>query len=450
MSAQIEPSRSGERLAPMLARRPGATAGQKSQITSGLPADGGPSRATAGGAAAIEMSSVSKTYRIRHGGVQPTRATEAIADRIRHPFKRSPRTESFAALTDISVSIPWGEAVGIVGRNGAGKSTLLKVLTRITAPSGGRIELGGRVGSLLEVGTGFHPELTGRENIYLNGTLLGMRRKEIQRRFDEIVAFSGVEKFLDTPVKRYSSGMYVRLAFSVAAHLETEILAIDEVLAVGDAEFQAKCLSKMQEVAEHGRTVLYVSHQVQTVMALCTSAIYLESGRLVLHGTVDDALAAYRDSFEKVSLSNQEADRRPGTGEIRFTAAAPAKDVFEPAGEKAIEFAVEGNLDSIGDYFVSCHVNDEHGMTVVQCDSRLVGFYLDPACEHRASLSFTTPWLKPGRYTVDLFACRSGVLDMWEGACQFEVMPLLPYPVATISEAIQNGVVFADFEYEEQ
>ena len=396
---------------------------------------------------AISLSGVSKTYRIQRGRDRPSTATEAIMRRLRHPFRRGVY-ENFDALSDVSFSVPWGEAVGIVGRNGAGKSTLLKVLTRITAPSSGRIELGGRVGSLLEVGTGFHPELTGRENVYLNGTLLGMRRKEIQRRFDEIVAFSGVEKFLDTPVKRYSSGMYVRLAFSVAAHLETEILAIDEVLAVGDAEFQAKCLGKMHDVAEHGRTVLYVSHQVQTVVALCTSAVFLERGRMMLHGTVEEALEAYRNSFERISLEHQDVARRPGTGEVRFITAQMTKEVYESTDPREIEFAVTANNGTPGDYFVSCHINDENGQTIVQCDSRLVGFWLNPAREQRAILRIGHPWLKPGRYTVDLFACKSGILDGWEGACQFEILPLLPYPTATTADGTENGAVFADFGYE--
>jgi len=303
------------------------------------------------------------------------------------------------------------------------------------------------VGSLLEVGTGFHPELSGRENVYLNGALLGMRRKEIQDRFDEIVAFSGVEKFLDIPVKRYSSGMYVRLAFSVAAHLETEVLAIDEVLAVGDAEFQAKCLAKMRDVAQHGRTVLYVSHQVQTVIALCTSAVFLENGRLLHHGSVTEALDAYRATFERVSLEHQDASRRPGTGEVRFQSAQMTKEVYESTDEKVIEFGVSANSGIPGDYYVSCHVNDESGQTIVQCDSRLVGFWLSPEREQRATLSIGTPWLKPGRYTVDLYACKSGVLDAWEGSAQFEILPLLPYPTATSNDGTENGVVFSDFSY---
>ncbi len=204
--------------------------------------------------------------------------------------------ESFFALKDVSVEIGRGEVVGIVGRNGAGKSTLLKVLSRITEPTAGRAEIYGRVGSLLEVGTGFDRELTGRENIYLNGAILGMRRAEIRRKFDEIVAFAEVERFLDTPVKRYSSGMYVRLAFAVAAHLEPEILIVDEVLAVGDASFQRKCLGKMGEVAGSGRTVLFVSHNMGAINRLCSRALWLDRGRLQATGDVDDVIGRYLSS----------------------------------------------------------------------------------------------------------------------------------------------------------
>ena len=203
------------------------------------------------------------------------------------------RKGEFWALDDVSFDVPAGQALGIIGRNGAGKSTLLKVLSRITGPTEGDVYLDGRVGSLLEVGTGFHPELTGRENIYMNGTILGMKNREIDARFDEIVAFAEVEKFLDTPVKRYSSGMYVRLAFAVAAHLDPDILIVDEVLAVGDAEFQKKCIGKMSDVAGHGRTVLFVSHNLSAIRSLCQHAVCLHLGRLVASGPVEKVLADY-------------------------------------------------------------------------------------------------------------------------------------------------------------
>src|SRR5690349_11409369 len=223
----------------------------------------------------------------------------SFADGVRRLFGRRETREEFWALRDLSFDISRGDVVGIIGRNGAGKSTLLKVLSRITRPTTGRFEIDGRVSSLLEVGTGFHMELTGRENIFLNGTILGMRRSEIRSRFDEIVSFSGVEEFLDTPVKHYSSGMRVRLAFSVAAHLEPEILIVDEVLAVGDAEFQKKCLGKMGEVSEkEGRTILFVSHNMAAVKHLCRTAMLLTAGGIAAYGNVDAVVNNYLDMAE--------------------------------------------------------------------------------------------------------------------------------------------------------
>jgi lipopolysaccharide transport system ATP-binding protein len=396
---------------------------------------------------AITVEGLSKSYRIAVGGETTNRISQAVINRIRRPLTRI-HYETFDALKDLNFDIPWGEAVGILGRNGAGKSTLLKLLTRVAAPSAGVIDLGGRVGSLLEVGTGFHPELTGRENIFLNGSLLGMTRSEIRQRFDEIVAFSGVEKFLDTPVKRYSSGMYVRLAFSVAAHLETEILAIDEVLAVGDAEFQRKSLAKMREVARSGRTVLFVSHQVQTVTSLCTSAIFLDKGTLAYHGTVDDALARYRDSFDKFQLDQRDAARRPGTGQLRLSRVAVRDQTQDPVDEKVIEFNVGANRDVIGKYFVSFHINDANGSVIAQCDSRLTGRWFDPSKPESGALRIKNLWLKPGRYTVDVFVCQAGIFDAWEGADSFEVLPSPPYPEVTSDEAMARGAVLADFDFE--
>jgi lipopolysaccharide transport system ATP-binding protein len=229
--------------------------------------------------------------------------------------------ETIWALKEVSFEIPRGEVVGIIGRNGAGKSTLLKILSRITEPTEGYAEIRGRIGSLLEVGTGFHLELTGRENIFLNGTILGMKRADIARKFDEIVGFAEVEKFIDTPVKHYSSGMYLRLAFAVAAHLEPEILLVDEVLAVGDAEFQRKCLGKMGDVARGGRTVLFVSHQMAAVQNLCGRALWIDGGVIVEHGETERVIGAYLSSANTLSGSSL-GDRkdRKGTGDIRFNA----------------------------------------------------------------------------------------------------------------------------------
>lgn len=244
---------------------------------------------------AISIKNVSKKYVIGKQKDGSLRGTLAGM------FSRGQaNTEEFLALNDVSFDIQQGDVVGIIGKNGAGKSTLLKILSQITKPSTGSIEINGRVASLLEVGTGFHPELTGRENVYLNGTILGMTRKEVKAKFDEIVAFSGVEKFIDTPVKHYSSGMYVRLAFAVAAHLEPEILIIDEVLAVGDAEFQKKCLGKMKDVAGEGRTVIFVSHNMQAVNILCNKGVVLSNGSTIYNGNTFEAIKSYNNLFVQV------------------------------------------------------------------------------------------------------------------------------------------------------
>ncbi len=269
---------------------------------------------------AIRVENLSKLYHLGARQQRHDTLRDALTGMFRrgHQSTNSQSTNSHSddlwALKDVSFEVQRGEVVGIIGRNGAGKSTLLKILSRITEPTSGRAEIHGRVGSLLEVGTGFHPELTGRENIYLNGAILGMRRAEIERKYDEIVAFSGVEKFLDTPVKRYSSGMYVRLAFAVAAHLEPEILMVDEVLAVGDADFQKKCLGKMGEVASQGRTVIFVSHNMGMITSLCSRALLLDAGQVVTQGTASETVLAYfsRGRFSPSSVEFAQNGRRVG------------------------------------------------------------------------------------------------------------------------------------------
>lgn len=248
---------------------------------------------------AISIQGLSKKY------VIGTKADGSLRGTLANIFNTAKKGKDFWALKDISFDIKKGEVVGIIGKNGAGKSTILKVLSQITGPTEGRIEIEGRVASLLEVGTGFHPELTGRENIYLNGTILGMSRKEVKAKFDEIVAFSGVEKFIDTAVKHYSSGMYVRLAFAVAAHLEPEILIIDEVLAVGDASFQKKCLGKMEEVAKHGRTVIFVSHDMGAVASLCDRGILLEKGQVKMNAGIQEVIDEYMGYNNSHSLAHK-------------------------------------------------------------------------------------------------------------------------------------------------
>jgi lipopolysaccharide transport system ATP-binding protein len=277
----------------------------------------------------IVVDNLGKKYIIGHQREGYTALRDVIANSVKrfgqklhYPHEKLPNPirEEFWALQNISFEIKQGDRVGIIGRNGAGKSTLLKILSRITEPTTGRIKIKGRVASLLEVGTGFHPELTGRENIYLNGAILGMSKAEIQRKFDEIVAFAEVEKFLDTPVKRYSSGMYVRLAFAVAAHLEPEILVVDEVLAVGDAQFQKKCLGKMEDVGQEGRTVLFVSHNMTAVQKLCTSAILLNKGKLQMASNAEKVVNVYLQTQDSNILERKFTDFNiaPGNDLIRI------------------------------------------------------------------------------------------------------------------------------------
>jgi lipopolysaccharide transport system ATP-binding protein len=300
---------------------------------------------------AILAEGLSKRYRIgeMHGAYGTVR--ESISAAVRRIGRRhhGHSHEEIWALRDVSLEVQEGEVLGVIGRNGAGKSTLLRILTRITTPTSGRAEIRGRVGSLLEVGTGFHPELTGRENVFLNGSVLGMKRREIQDKFSEIVEFAGVERFIDTPVKRYSSGMSVRLAFAVAAHLEPEILLVDEVLAVGDAEFQRRCLGRMEDMSNSGRTVLFVSHQMQAVAQLCDRAVWLEKGRTHLDGPSSSVVAEYLQSGLGGGSSREwpDLETAPGDSLVRLHSArvvqdgeeAAAADVRRPVGIE-IGFAV--------------------------------------------------------------------------------------------------------------
>jgi lipopolysaccharide transport system ATP-binding protein len=299
----------------------------------------------------ITVENLGKKYIIGHQRERYTALRDVMANtakdwgrRLASPFSRNgaspdPTREEIWALKDVSFEVKQGERLGIIGRNGAGKSTLLKILSRITEPTEGRVRLRGRVASLLEVGTGFHPELTGRENIYLNGAILGMSRAEIRRKFDEIVAFAEVEKFLDTPVKRYSSGMYVRLAFAVAAHLEPEILLVDEVLAVGDAQFQKKCLGKMWEVSKMGRTVLFVSHNMVTINALCPRAVLLADGKIKSQGDVDGVVAEYTQGSLANSSGGYVRTRKP-SGSVWVEAA----DLRLPTGDPCSVFSMTDTI----------------------------------------------------------------------------------------------------------
>ena len=312
--------------------------------------------------------------------------------------------EEFWALKNVSFEVKQGEVLGIVGRNGAGKSTLLKILSRITEPTKGRVLLRGRVASLLEVGTGFHPELTGRENIFLNGAILGMTQREIRKKSDEIVAFAEVEKFLDTPVKHYSSGMYVRLAFAVAAHLEPEILIVDEVLAVGDSQFQKKCLGRMREVSSGlGRTVLFVSHNMPAVSALCERAVLLEGGSLVKSGPVDTVVKTYHARYQA------------GSEEFRVTTPAlrwrglqnrSALDGLRNDENIIFDLGFESGPEPISNLYVDCELIDEHDRRAVHCKSRFVRGPISVAANTRFVIRYVlrSPRLAPGHYHLIVWA----------------------------------------------
>jgi lipopolysaccharide transport system ATP-binding protein len=411
----------------------------------------------------ISVEDVGKLYTLRHksSGERYTTLRDVITRgaaaslrafsgklRNRGPEASGDSAEDFWAIKDVSFKVEQGDVVGIIGRNGAGKSTLLKILSRITEPTVGRIRIKGRVASLLEVGTGFHPELSGRENIFLNGAILGMSRAETKAKFDEIVAFAAVEQFLDTPVKRYSSGMYVRLAFAVAAHLEPEILIVDEVLAVGDAEFQKKCLGKMHDVATGGRTVLFVSHNMQAVSVLCNRGMFFRAGSLEYTGSAKEAIDRYISSFSDANGQDDDPDRRYGSGDYRFTSATPDQPVFGGAEEKVINFELERRGKLVGRMWLCVRILDSNGVTLVQCDSRLVGFWVDDSPRISGQVRFTTPWLKPGSYRVDLSVSAPWVMDLWEGACSLVISPVLPYSNSASSDASANGLVFADFSWE--
>ncbi len=400
---------------------------------------------------AVSVRGLSKSYSLARSAVSHTSAGEAIMHRLRHPFE-TVRRETFWALSDVNFDIQKGDVVGIIGRNGAGKSTLLKILSRITAPTKGRIDLYGRVGSLLEVGTGFHPELTGRENIYLNGAILGMQKRQIARQFDAIVEFSGTEQFLDTPVKRYSSGMYVRLAFAVAAHLNPEILIVDEVLAVGDAEFQKKCLGKMQDVADSGRTVLFVSHNMQSISLLCTKGIFLSRGRNTSVLPIKNAVEQYLSSFLLKSEVDLHPERRSGTGEMRFVCAEPEKESYGASEPKKIRFRIARMHGSLKNAYLSAHVVDEAGIVVAQCDSRLADFWINANGDtFEGRLVLNSPWLKPGSYRVELYLCTpssSPIVDKLEDACTLNVSPVLPYGGAAGDDAIMYETVLSDFGWQ--
>ncbi len=387
---------------------------------------------------AISVDGLGKEYHI--GGPQEAhrRLGDKLSDALLSPARRvgdllrgrgsgaAGLAEPFWALNDVSFEIGKGEVTGVIGRNGAGKSTLLKILSRITEPTTGTAKIYGRVGALLEVGTGFHPELTGRENVYLNGAILGMKRTEITRKFDEIVAFAEIEKFINTPVKHYSSGMYVRLAFSVAAHLEPEILLVDEVLAVGDTAFQKKCLGKMDDVAKQGRTVLFVSHNMGLMQSICQHGIFLQAGRIKAIGTISEAVDAYLQTLEEAEKQDmtKRLDRR-GRGHsqlVRIEVKGDRNNTTLKSGNPA-EFIVEVDNFVPG---LACNIllYDTLGQPVTNFESRLRSpeDVVDSSNPCRFICSVDELLLRPGRYRVDIAIIGDGVLqDYMESTTSFNV-----------------------------
>lgn len=325
------------------------------------------------------------------------------------------------ALRNVNFSVRQGEALGIIGKNGAGKSTLLKVLSRVTAPTSGVARIRGRIASLLEVGTGFHPELTGRENIHLNGSIMGMNRREVKRKFDEIVDFSGVEKFIDTPVKRYSSGMYVRLAFSVAAHLEPEILIVDEVLAVGDIEFQKKCLGKMGKVAQEGRTVLFVSHNLAAIEALCSQAMIISGGRNSVPGETSEIVSKYLDKIAtSANLPIGDRADRTGRGNVRVTSirfdggSFKSQNIYTIGDDISVFITIENLYDEDVSIRVSLSVNTAYE-SLISCDSNLKGMKFNISANSSSSLRcrLYSPPLNIGTYDVNLAIFHGEEAEDW-------------------------------------
>lgn len=414
---------------------------------------------------AITVDNISKRYRIDVGSAKRYRTLrESITDGFVSQWKRfrapgshwhsaSPASGIYWALKDVSFEIQPGEVVGIIGRNGAGKSTLLKILSRITEPTSGRATIRGRIGSLLEVGTGFHPELTGRENVYLSGSILGMSQREIDRKFDEIVAFAEVEQFLDTPVKRYSSGMYVRLAFAVAAHLEPEILLVDEVLAVGDATYQRRCIDRMNEIARSGRSVLFVSHNMELVPRLCERAILLDRGRVAVAGPASQVV---RDYLEETAAccTDEDLSRKPrfGDGRALFTHiwlvgpnGLPRSN--HPSGD---DLRVRVRIQSqtrISDAALAVNLSTAAGARIHSGWTREVGFpvFLNQGAQEY-QCDFRTVRLRPGqRMTIELWLEAGGAVDSLNDALTFDVTD--GPETGLFSTDRQQGVVLCNYEW---
>ncbi|MDH3347170.1 MAG: ABC transporter ATP-binding protein [Desulfobulbaceae bacterium] len=410
---------------------------------------------------AISVSKLGKSYRLGMEGKQVNTFQDLLVGMAKAPFNRLKRLgehhveadDAFWALKDVSFEVRPGEVVGIIGRNGAGKSTLLKILSRITEPTLGEALLHGRVSSLLEVGTGFHQELTGRENIFLNGSILGMSRAEIKSKFDEIVAFSEIEEFMDTPVKRYSSGMYVRLAFAVAAHLEPEILIVDEVLAVGDLEFQKKCIGKMGEVATEGRTVLIVSHNMSAIQSLCPRSILLRQGKIVDDGKTDTVIKEYLKFLEKGAANPFENNpERKCSGEVKLTGVQMLDEAYQPlahpiSGKPLILCFDYENTVKASRMDVVMTIFNHLGVAVANLNTRVVGVALPLKERGRFSCKIPRLPLPFGDYRIAIALQLNGTnVDLMPNVLAFGVTVSKFYKTG-LSPDIQYSSALMDHEW---
>jgi lipopolysaccharide transport system ATP-binding protein len=411
------------------------------------------------GEIAVRVEHLAKHYRLGKETARYRTLRDALAAGVKAPLRRlrrAPRDTktSLWALDDVSFDVNQGEIVGIIGRNGAGKSTLLKILSRITKPTQGRVEIHGRIGSLLEVGTGFHPELTGRENVYLNGAILGMSYREITRKFDEIVAFAGVEKFLDTPVKFYSSGMHVRLAFAVASHLEPDILVIDEVLAVGDAEFQRRSLGRMGSVARSGRTILFVSHNLGAVNSLCTRCIWLDHGRLKYMGGTQETVTRYLESGEGdrtglVVLPQRDQDAYFSRISLASDDGAPTQNLPVTAPiTLRFEYAV---TRAVGEFEVAFVLYDKNGSLIFFSGTSkkkpLSSRHLEPG-RYLAEVVLPAKFLAPGAYTITAIIHQPNVrfLDKLDAVLSFSIIESGSDDYRYANQDM--GAILVDFEWQ--
>lgn len=392
----------------------------------------------------IEVKSVHKEYR---RGAQNEKYL-SLRDQVFKSFKPGGKKETFSALEDINFEVYPGESLAIIGKNGAGKSTLLKILSRITPPTRGEIFLRGRLASLLEVGTGFHPELTGRENVYLNGSILGLRRTEINRQFDAIVDFSGVESFLDTPLKHYSSGMQLRLAFAVAAHLEPEILVIDEVLAVGDSAFQQKCIEKMTEVSQSGRTLLFVSHNLQAIRNLCNKGILLENGKTILHSEVETVIQRYVSDTKlkgaKIDLSK--ISERRGAQNIIIEMLEFENEQINFGQEIRIKLKFKTiRQDNYKDLDIGVGISDSKQQMIIHMTNRFINKYMDHKSDDVIYTFRTENQLKPGKYSLTLFLRANDEIQDWmSDAIEFNILDGNPYDYSGTENI--HGAILPHFE----